>query len=335
MTNRETWLARVQEEIIDPDRRICDPHHHLWDHPDDRYLFHDILADVSSGHNVVSTVFVECGSMWRADGPEPMRFVGETEFVQGAAAMSASGSYGPPRIAASIVAHVDFRHGDAVQKVLEAHRAASPQGFAGIRHASAWDASPDVPNHRTSPPDGLLLDSAFRSGFKHLAPMGLTYDAWLYHPQIPDLVDLARAFSDTTIILDHFGGPLGIGPYAGHSEEVFEDWKRKIAPLAELPNVHAKLGGINMPVNGFGWQTRDMPPTSAELAEATKRYYLHTIDLFGPERCMFESNFPVDKVSCSYAVLWNAFKRIVADFREDEKDAMFHDTAARVYRTGT
>jgi predicted TIM-barrel fold metal-dependent hydrolase len=334
MPDRRAWLAQVEEEIIEPDRPICDPHHHLWDHPGDRYLFEELLADLGIGHNVASTVFVEVGAMYRADGPAAMRVVGETEFVQGVAAMSASGGYDSARVAASIVGHVDLRLGDGAQAVLEAQVAASPERFHGIRHASAWDADARVPNHRTGPSEGLLLDDTFRAGFRHLAPLGLTFDAWLYHPQIPDLVDLARAFTGTTIILDHFGGPLGVGPYANKADQVFADWKRNIAPLAELPNVMAKLGGINMPINGFGWHHRESPPTSQELAEATKRYYLHTIDLFGPERCMFESNFPVDKASCSYAVLWNAFKRIVADFPGDERDAMFHDTAARVYRTG-
>jgi predicted TIM-barrel fold metal-dependent hydrolase len=176
------------------------------------------------------------------------------------------------------------------------------------------------------------MDEKFRRGFAHLAPLGLSFEAWLYHPQIPELTSLARAFPETPIVLDHFGGPLGIGPYEGHQDEVFETWRRDIDELATCPNVVAKLGGLNMPLNGFGWHKREQLPGSDELRKATERYYLHTIDKFGPERCMFESNFPVDKVSCSYAVLWNEFKKMTADFRDEEKDAMFHDTAARVYR---
>ena len=182
------------------------------------------------------------------------------------------------------------------------------------------------------PPRGLYLDATFRRGFAELAKRQLTFDAWLYHPQLPELTDLAQAFPDTTIVLDHFGGPLGIGPYAGKRAELFARWKDDLAALARSPNVVAKLGGLLMPLNGFGFHKRAAPAGSAELAEATREWYLHAIDCFGPARCMFESNFPVDKVSASYRVLWNAFKRIAASFSPAEKAALFHDTAARVYR---
>ena len=270
--------------------------------------------------------------MYRADGPEAFRPIGETEFVQGVAAMSASGGYGPTRACAAIISYANLALGDAVRPVLEAHIAASPNRFRGIRHAAGWDPSDAVRNSHTNPPEHLFLDAKFRQGFAHMGPLGLTFEAWLYHPQIPELTDLARAFPGTTIILDHFGGPLGIGPYAGHADEVFESWRKSIDDLATCPNVVAKLGGINMPLNGFGWDKRDRPATSDELVAATRRYYEHTIDRFGPSRCMFESNFPVDKASCSYAVLFNAFKKLAAGFPEDEKAAMFRTTAERVYR---
>jgi predicted TIM-barrel fold metal-dependent hydrolase len=269
--------------------------------------------------------------MYRASGPPELRPVGETEFVNGIAAMSASGRYGPTRVAAGIVGFADLTLGERVGAVLDAHRAASPR-FRGIRHAAGWDASPDVRNSHTNPPAGLYLDPAFRRGFAELGRRGLTFDAWLYHPQIPELTDLAKAFPDTTIVLDHFGGPLGIGPYAGRRAEVFAAWKSALRALADCPNVVAKLGGLVMPLNGFGFHKRDRPPTSADLVEATRDWYLHTIDRFGPERCMFESNFPVDGQSASYRVLWNSFKRIAATSSAAEKAALFHDTAARVYR---
>ena len=332
MPDIDAWHAQVQEEILDPDRPICDPHHHLWDHPGNRYLLDELLADIGSGHNVVSTVFVECMSMYRAGGPEAMRPVGETEFVNGIAAMSASGRYGPARVAAGIVGFADLSLGDDVGPVLEAHIAAAPARFRGIRHAAGWHESPAIRNSHTNPPRGLLGDPQFRRGYRHLPRFGLTFEAWLYHPQLVELVDLARAHPEVTVVLDHFGGPLGIGPYAGRRDEVYEAWKQDIDALAACPNVVAKLGGINMPINGFGWDKRPLPPTSEELAAATRHYYDRTIDRFGPARCMFESNFPVDRVSCSYAVLWNAFKRIAAGYSEDEKSAMFHGTAARVYR---
>ena len=327
------WLDQVQEGIVEPDLPICDPHHHLWDHPNHRYLLDELLADLGSGHKVVSTVFMECMSMYRAAGPEALRPVGETEFVNGIAAMSASGGYGGSRVCAAIVGYADLTLGAAVGEVLDAHMAASER-FRGIRHASGWDASDAVRNSHTNPKRGLLADRAFGDGLRELGKRGLTFDAWLYHPQLPELTALARAFPEQPIVVDHFAGPLGIGPYAGKRAEIFAAWKPNMAALAECPNVVAKLGGLAMPINGFGFHKRERPPGSDELAAATRDYYLHAIDCFGPERCMFESNFPVDRQSCSYAVLWNSFKKIAAGFSPSEKAALFHDTAARVYRVG-
>jgi predicted TIM-barrel fold metal-dependent hydrolase len=318
------------EEVLESGLPICDPHHHLWDHPGRRYLLDELLADTGSGHDVRATVFVECMSMYRAEGPLALRPVGETEFVNGIAAMSASGRYGPTRVAAGIVAFADLTLGEHVGAVLDAHRAASPR-FRGIRHAAGWDASEAVRNSHTNPPPGLLGSAAFRRGFAELARRGLTFDAWCYHPQIPEVTDLAKAFPETTIVLDHFGGPLGIGPYQGRRKEIFAWWRDAIRTLAHCPNVVAKLGGLVMPLNGFGFHKRAEPPTSLELAEATRDWYLHAMDCFGVERCMFESNFPVDKVSASYRTLWNSFKRIAAAFSPHEKAALFHDTAVRVY----
>ena len=329
--NQADWLAQVSEDIIDSERPICDPHHHLWDHPDSRYLLDELIADTGSGHNVVSTVFVECASMYRADGPEALRPVGETEFVNGVAAMSASGGYGAMRACVGIVSYADLTLGTAAGEVLDAHLAASPR-FRGIRHAAGWDASDAVRNSHTNPSEHLLADPAFREGFAELGRRGLSFDAWLYHHQIPELTELARAFPGTAIIFDHFGGPLGIGPYAGQREAIFAQWRKDVAELARCENVYAKLGGLVMPINGFDFHNRERPATSDELVAATDRYYRHAIDCFGVERCMFESNFPVDKASCSYAVLWNAFKKLVADASETEKAWLFHDAAATAYR---
>lgn len=338
MTAEDTWLNLTREETIDPGLPICDPHHHLWDHPnleaykDHRYLLDELLADTGSGHNVISTVFVECASMYRADGPPEMRPVGETEFVNGVAAISASGTYGATRVNAGIVGFADLCLGDGVTPVLEAHITAGGGRFRGIRHAAGWDPDPDVANSHTNPIQSLFLDSTFRKGFARLAPLGLSFDAWLYHPQISEVTDLARAFPDTPIVLDHFGGPLGLGPYEGKRDEIFKKWQMDIADLATCPNVMAKLGGINMKVNGFGWHKRDKPPGSEELASTTAPYYHHCIEHFGADRCMFESNFPVDKTTCSYNVLWNTFKRIAAECSPSEKADLFRDTAARFYR---
>ena len=319
--DRDAWLAKVSEPALEPDLPIVDPHHHLWDHPGSRYMLDEILRDTNSGHRVLATVFVECMSMYRADGPEPMRPVGETEFVNGIAAQSASGQYGETRVAAGIVGFADLTLAKAVVPVLEAHIAAAPARFRGIRHAGGFDASPEVRNSHTNPPADLYESKRFREGFSQLRALDLTFEAWQYHPQLPAVTALAKAFPDTTIVLNHFGGPLGIGPYEGRRAEIFGEWKKNITELARCPNVVAKLGGINMPVNGFGWHRRPSPPTSDELASATRDYYLHMIDKFGPRRCMFESNFPVDRVSCSYAVLWNSFKKIAIGFHEGRKSS--------------
>ena len=331
--DRDAWLAQVTEDVIEPDLPICDPHHHLWDYPGSRYLLDELLADIGSGHNVASTVFMECGSMYRADGPEALKPVGETEFVNGIAAMSASGGYGDARACAAIVGYADLNLGAAVGDVLDAHARASTR-FRGIRHAAGWDASDEVRNSHTAPVPGMMADSTFRTGFAELGKRGMTFDGWLYHPQIPELTDLARAFPDQPIIFDHFGGPLGIGPYAGKRSEIFEYWKGAVSDLAKCTNVVAKLGGLVMAINGFGFHKRERPATSDELVAATRDYHLHMIDCFGVDRCMFESNFPVDKVSCSYRVLYNSFKKIAAGFSATEKAAVFHDTAVRVYHVG-
>jgi predicted TIM-barrel fold metal-dependent hydrolase len=330
------WLQQVQEPALEPDLPICDPHHHLWDgvtaRVQPRYLMDEICDDVYGGHNIVATVFIECGAMFRQHGPVAFRPVGETEFVNGIAAMSASGNYGKTKIAAGIVGTVDLKLGDISGAVLDAHIAAGGGRFRGIRLAASTDDSAQVINHRTNPPKGLLLRDDFRDGFKHLGPRQMSFEAWCYHHQIPEVTDLARAFPETTIVLDHFGGPLGIGPYAQRKNEVFEEWKGYIDELATCSNVVAKLGGLNMDVNGFGWEHRDTPPGSAELMQATRHYFEHTIERFGVDRCMFESNFPVDKMSCSFTVLWNSFKLLTKDFSEAEKAALYHDTAMRVYR---
>jgi L-fuconolactonase len=338
MARTDEWLSLHEEEVIEPELPICDPHHHLWHEHGGRfvepnYLFEQIHRDVSSGHNIVSTVFIECGAMFKATGPDHLKCVGETEFVNGIAAMSASGRYGNCRIAAGIVGTAPFLLGGKLTaEALDAQVAAGGGRFRGIRVGATWDASPAVPNARINPPPGMYSTSNFREAFKELEPRGLSFEGWCYHPQIPELTALADAFPNVTIILDHFGGPLGIGPYAGREDEVFNDWRNSVTELAKRPNVMAKLGGLVMEVNGFGWEHNDKPPTSQALMERTRRYYETTINLFGVERCMFESNFPVDMIAGTYRTLWNSFKRLATNYSASEKAALFHDTATRVYR---
>lgn len=342
---------RPREPILDPELPIVDPHHHLWDRrtaPADappahgfdallrlspRYLLDELLADTGSGHRIVATVFVECRSMYRAGGPAAMKPVGETEFVGGVAAMAASGLYGETLACAGIVSHADLRQGAAVDALLQAHVAAGNGRFRGIRHSGSHDEDKTVLGPLARMPAGLYGSEEFRAGFAQLERHGLSFDAWVLEPQLPDVIALARDFPGTTIVLDHVGTPLGIGRHAGTRDERFPVWRRHIRELAAAsPHVHVKLGGLAMPFCGFdGFMADDALP-SERLADLWRPYIETCIEAFGAPRCMFESNFPVDLGSCSYATLWNAFKRIAAGASEDEKRALFAGTAASVYR---
>ncbi len=318
------------ETPLRPDLPICDPHHHLWRRPNNPYLLNDFLRDASGGHRVVSSVAVECGAMYRESGPPELRPVGETEFLEGIAAGNARAD-NPAAVAAAIVAYADLALGDGVAAVLEAHLEAGPTRLRGIRYSTMWDASDAF---RSVERPGLLRDAAVRKGVGCLRRYGLSFDAWLYHPQLPELVELARDFPDLPIILDHIGGPLGLGPYEGRRDEVFRAWSANIAALSECPNVALKLGGIGSLRSGYDWHTRETGPGSGEMAEAMRPYFEFCIDKFSVSRCMFESNFPVDRISYTYVSVWNAFKIVARTYSETERKALFHDTAARVYRLG-
>ena len=329
---RPAWLALHQEEIIEPGLPIVDAHHHLWDHPGSRYFLLDLLEDIAAGHNIRATVSVECGAMYRREAAAELRAVGETEFLNGAAAMSASAGYGECRVCAGIVGHADLRLGKGARPVLEAHIGAGGGRFRGVRFSSVWHPDPAARGSLANPPPYLLSDPKFREGFAQLAPLGLSFDAWMYHTQLPELVELARAFPETVIVLNHAGGAIGIGPYAGKRNAVLAEWGASMRQLARCPNLFVKLGGLGMRLFGFDFSSRQRPPSSEELAECWQPYIEACIEAFGAERCMFESNFPVDKGSCSYAVLWNAFKRVAAHASKAEKQALFSATASKVYR---
>ncbi|MCJ7772592.1 MAG: amidohydrolase family protein [Desulfobacterales bacterium] len=326
------WLEQVVEDVIDPEREIVDPHHHLW--KGGRwfdYMLPELWYDTGSGHNIKKTVFVECHSSYRNEGPEHLRPIGETEFVDEIAEQSLQGTEDQAKIA-GIVSHANLTLGDRVEEILDAHEAAGKGLFRGIRHAGARE---EVSEALMIPGRGdkdLFSREDFRQGVKLLGSRELTYESWHYHHQLKSYTELAKSVPDTIVILDHFGTPLGVGPYEGKREEIFKQWKIDIAKLAQCENVFAKLGGLAMPDNGYGWHLDAVPPTSDEFVAAQKWYYLHTIECFGPDRCMFESNFPVDRLSLSYHVVWNGFKKMVADFSEDEKDMMFSGTATKVYR---
>jgi L-fuconolactonase len=330
---RPEWLRRREEEILDPELPIVDPHHHLVDRENTgRYLLYDLLADTSSGHNITATVYLEWLSMYRAAGPIELRPVGEVEFANGVGAMAASGNYGKTKVCAGVVGYADLMLGARVEPVLEAMIAAGGSRFRGIRFITASHPDDAARGSSVNRPAGLLMEPRLREGFARLHPLGLSFDAWMYHTQLGELVDLARAFPETPIVLDHVGGPIGLGPYAGKRDEVFAEWKRSIAELAGCPNVHVKLGGLGMRLFGFDLHEGELPPSSEELARAWRPYVETCIAAFGASRCMFESNFPVDKGSGSYHVFWNAFKRIAGGGSAAEKTALFAGTASRFYR---
>jgi predicted TIM-barrel fold metal-dependent hydrolase len=342
---RDTWLAKAPpEDIIDPDLPIIDTHHHLWHRrggggrgeswevPEFRYLLEEFLADCATGHNVVGSVFLQCHSMYRKDGPVPMRPIGETEFVAAIAAMSESGGYGRTRVAAGIVGFADLTAGDWVTPVLEAHIRAGGGRFRGVRHSCGYDPDPVIGNSAPDIQPGLYLRDDFRAGMKRLSALGLSLDAWGFHPQIPDITSLARAFPGTNIIMGHCGGPLGYGRHAGKQAEVFAEWKRNVTELARCPNVTMKLGGMMMRLAALDYMALDRPPTSQELANAWKPYVETCVELFGADRCIAESNFPVEKMGIGFAALFNALKRICAACSRPEKEAIFANTARRVYR---
>jgi len=336
-SNQQEWLDQVTEEIVDQDLEIIDPHHHLWPgtprtdgvSADNRYLLEDLWNDTQSGHNLVKTVFVECGQGYFESGSEAMKPIGETRFVV-EVAEEAKQDVSKAQIE-GIVGHADMMLGESSREVLEAHLEEGKGRFKGIRHGASWDESDEIRNSHSNPIQSIYLDDEFQKGIEQLDALNLTLDAWNYHKQIKELTELAKCFPNLKIVQNHFGGPLGIGPYAGRREEVFSVWQESIAELAERDNVVIKIGGLAMPINGWGWHKRELPANSDEFIESHGRYYLHAIKCFGVERCMFESNFPVDKRSISYPVLWNGFKKIVEDFSTEEKEYLFYKTAAEFY----
>lgn len=333
---RPDWLQLHHEDVLDPDLPIVDAHHHFYDRPGWRYLLDDYRADAQSGHDVQATVYLQALTRYHPHGPDALKPVGETAYV----AQATAGLHGTPaaqaaqpcRVAAGIVGHADLRLGAAVQPVLQAHIAAGQGRFRGVRHLTTWDADPTLANPLTAAPPGLLLDSRFRAGLAALAPLGLSFDAWLFFAQIPELVATARALPDTTFIVNHAGGVVRIGRYQADRDAVFERWRRGMHDLAQLPNVVVKLGGLGMRINGFDFEKGPTPPPSAQLAQAWRPWVETCIEAFGPQRCMFESNFPVDKGSYSFRCGWNAFKRLTAGFSAAERAQLFAGTARRVYR---
>lgn len=328
------WSLSAIEPAIGPDIPIIDAHHHFYAREEGNYMLPEFLADLRSGHDVRATVFVECGVHYRTDLPIAEQPVGETAFAarigQEAKRLLPDDSLS---VCAGIVGYADLMLGDRVRPVLEKHLECGSGRFRGIRNRVTWDAH-GVGMHNRPYTAGMLTRPAFSEGFAHLAELGLSFDAWQYHTQLDELVQLARRFPDTTIIVNHIGAPLGVGPYASRRDEVLASWRKSIAALAALDNVVMKIGGLGIVIFGFGFPFRPTPPSSIEMARAWRPLFDFVLDQFGPYRCMLESNFPADQQSFNFVALWNAFKRLTASLSADERCAMFHDNAARVYRLG-
>jgi predicted TIM-barrel fold metal-dependent hydrolase len=331
LADLSAWHALRAEQPIEPDLPIVDSHHHLWEDHRGTYLLRDYLDDIR-GLNVRSTVCVEASTMYRTDGPEELRSLGETEFTTKQAAASIGNSHGAPRVAAAIVGFADLTLGDDVGPILDRHIAAADGRFRGVRHATVWDGSA-IGNHayRGSPP-GLLRDARFQAGIRQLSNRGLIFDAFVFHPQIDDVVHAARHNPDATIVLNHVGCLLGVGPYTNNGSQHFDVWRSKMATLAQCENVFVKVGGMGMLLFGHSFHEQGLPPSSDDLVEQWRRPFEACIELFGPSRCMLESNFPVDKQSCGYVTLWNAFKKLTAAYSADERESLFSATAETVYR---
>lgn len=330
--DRFEWLAKRTEPAIDPEQMIIDPHHHLWDRAGSTYLATELLADTGGSHRVTHTVFVECRSKWDRDAEPHMAPIGETRFVAGEAAEMAerAGAY-----IGAIVSHADLMLGEAVGEVLEAHAAAGAGLFRGIRHSTAWDSDPAPHNAHTGSTQHMMGSPEFVQGARTLASMGFSLDTWLYHPQVDELVELAAAVPELTIIIDHLGGPLGVGGYSEQRDEVRSAWQQSMTAAAACSNIVLKVGGIGMDnVYGTGWSMLDAPPSSEEVAAYWSDDVRWCIDTFGPDRCMFESNFPVDRQTLPYSVLWNAMQIMAADYGAPEKADLFAGTAGRTYKIG-
>ena len=325
----DDWLAKLEEPVLEPELPIVDPHHHLWLRAGYTYLMPELAADMASGHNIVGTVFAECHSMYRQDGAEEERSLGETEFVTGQAAMSASGKFGPGKACAVMFGNVDMGLGAAVEPLLEKHVAASGDRFRGVRYSTGWDAHEKIRN--VGPDAGMLVSDRTKEAAAVLSRMGLELDSWLYHPQLDEVAELADALPELTIVLNHVGTPILGGPYRGKRNEVFADWREKIRRVGERENVFIKLGALPIRMPDYEGD-RSLPPGSEEVAAAWRPWVETCIEAFTPSRSMFESNFPVQKRWCSYQVCWNAFKRIAADHSADEKADLFAGAAVRAYR---
>jgi L-fuconolactonase len=325
--------AGRDEPILEPDLPIIDSAHHLFDRPALRYMFDDYLADVRAGHRIVASIYVETLAFTRPDGPELLRPLGEVEFANGVGAMSASGVYGDCRICAAIVGHADLRFGEQVGELLDRSLALAPERFRGVRQITIDDES-DAPFRyvTTRPARGIMKHPKFRAGLREVARRGLSFDVAAFHHQLGEVAELADAFPDTQLVINHVGQGMAMDLDAQGRAAVFEQLRVALRDLGRRPNVTCKIGGMGLPFWGFGFEQRTEPVGYLELAAAWKPLVEMAIEAFGADRCMMESNYPPDGRAAGFVPLWNALKHIVRDASADEKADLFHRTAARVYR---
>lgn len=332
---RAWHAAAPHEEALEPGLPIVDTHHHLYGRAGDalHYRLEDLREDMPGGHNLLATVYVAAYfSGWRTSGPQQMRPVGEVEFIAGLTRDPIPHRYGSCQLAAGIVSYADLCLGDEVVAVLEAQQAAGDGRLRGVRHQAARVGGV-VGSLLAHPPEWqLLANPAFRRGAAQLARHGLSFDAWVYHPQLPELVAFADALPQLPIVVNHAGGLIGVAEFRQDREAALAQWRAGLRALALRPNVSIKIGGLGLPLLGFGFEHGERPASSRQLARAWQPTIDACIEAFGPARCLFESNFPVDKQSCSYTALWNACKLATRALSPDERSDLFHRTASRVYR---
>lgn len=322
---REDWLALGHEDVLAPEQPILDAHHHLWDRPEGRYAAGEFQRDVAQGHDIRASIFVQCRTGYRENGPVGFQPVGEVETI-----LKWCQEY--PSHPVGIIAFADLQLGDAVCPVLDALAAAGKGKVCGIRNTTAYHPHPMIRSNPRPTPEGLLRSDAFKAGARVLAEKGLCLDIWAYQTQLADVCALAQAVPDLTIIVNHCGGPLGVGPYRRDDPRTFHEWRTALGRVAELPNTHIKIGGFGLTVMGYAYARHPFPPHSKALAADWAPYFETCTELFGIKRALFESNFPVDKGQFSYRALWNAFKRLSAELDDDARNDLFWRNAASCYR---
>lgn len=322
--------ASVHEEIVLPHLPVVDSHMHLWDRIGFDYFASEFLADVADGHDVRSSVYVECGMAYDAFSPDPMLAVDETRYAVKQAALGQGHTH---KLAEGILGAANLLLGDEIQPVLEAHVEAAQGRFRGVRFRVAFDADPEAGYHESGYlNENVLHRPELLASARILARMGLTLELWGFHPQLADVKAFARKVPEVQIVLNHVGGPLGVGRYADMRKQVFAEWSQGMRALADEANVMVKLSGLGISRLGLRQAGGQAHTTSDQLVAAWGPFVRHCVETFGPDRSIFGSNFPVDRATASYRTLLNAYKKMLLDLSDDELRAVFAENARRTYR---